>query len=66
MRLLMIAAAAMLLLPAATPAKACGTAVPSAKATSADYSAAKHKKRIKRTAKMMKEKVEYMRAVPMK
>jgi hypothetical protein len=66
MRLLMIAAAATLLLPAATPAKACGTAVPSAKATSADYSAAKHKKRAKKAAIMKQEKVEYMRAAPMK
>jgi hypothetical protein len=67
MRLLTIAAVAtLLLLPAAALAKACGAAMHSAKAASTDYSAAKHKKRMKRTAKMMKEKVEYMRAVPMK
>ena len=67
MRLLMIAAAAtLLLLPAAAPAKACGTAMHSAMATSTDYSAKKHKKRMKKTAKMKKEKVEYMRAAPMK
>ena len=66
MRLLMIAAAAtLLLLPAAAPAKACGSAMHSAMATSTDYSAKKHKKRLK-TAKMKKEKVEYMRAAPMK
>jgi hypothetical protein len=67
MRVLMIAiAAALLLTPAAAPAQACGTALHSAKAASADYSAKKHKKRLNKTAKMKKEKVEYMRAAPMK
>jgi hypothetical protein len=61
MRALMIAAAAtLLLLPAAAPAKACG-AVHAGKAVAADFSAAKHKEPVKK-----KEKVEYMRAVPMK
>ncbi|MGH6683421.1 MAG: hypothetical protein ACRECA_05765 [Pseudolabrys sp.] len=61
MRFLMIAAAAtFLMLPATAPAKACGTAVHSTSAVSADYSAKKHKKH------KSKEKVEYMRAAPMK
>jgi hypothetical protein len=64
MRFMMIAAAAtLLLLPAAAPAKACAGAMRSAKITSADYSAKKHKKPVKKVKK--KEKVEYMRAVPM-
>jgi hypothetical protein len=67
MRFLTIAAAAMLLLlPAVAPAMAGGVAIQSAKAVSTDYSAKKHKKPMKKTAKMKKEKVEYMRAVPMK
>ncbi len=67
MRFLMIAAAAtLLLLPAAAPAKACGAAMHAAMAPSTDYSAKKHKKRMKKTATMKKEKVEYMRAAPMK
>ena len=67
MRFLMIAAAAtLLLLPAAAAVKACGAAWQSTKAASTDYSAAKHKKRIKMSATMKKEKVEYMRAAPMK
>jgi hypothetical protein len=62
MRILTIAiAAAFLALPAAVPAQACGAAGHSAKAATADYSAAKKKK-----AKKPKEKVEYMRAAPMK
>ena len=66
MRYLVIAAAAaLLLLPVSAPAQACGAGMHSAKATSADYSA-KHKKKIKKTPKVKKEKVEYMRAVPMK
>ncbi|MFZ0844395.1 MAG: hypothetical protein WAM62_01280 [Pseudolabrys sp.] len=60
MRFLMIAAAATLLfLPAAAPANACGAAKHSVQATAADYSA-------KKKPKMKKEKVEYMRAAPMK
>jgi Ni/Co efflux regulator RcnB len=62
MRVLSIAiAAAFLALPAAAPAQACGSKGHSAKAATADYSAAKKKK-----AKQPKEKVEYMRAAPMK
>jgi hypothetical protein len=62
MRILTIAlAAAFLALPASKPAQACGTAgMHSAKAATTDYSAAKKKKKAK------KEKVEYMRAAPMK
>lgn len=65
MRFLMIAsAAALLLLPAAArPANACGAAKPLAQAAATDYSAAK-KKPVK--VKKPKEKVEYMRAAPMK
>ena len=67
MRILVIAAsAALLMLPATAPASACGAAMHSAKAASTDYSAKKHKKRIKNTATVKKEKVEYMRAAPMK
>ena len=62
MRVLSIAiAAAFLALPAAAPTQACGSAGHSAKAATADYSAAKKNK-----AKQPKEKVEYMRAAPMK
>ena len=62
MRILTIAiAAAFLALPAAAPAQAWGSADHSAKASIADYSAAKKKK-----AKKPKEKEEYMRAAPMK
>jgi hypothetical protein len=63
MRILTIAiAAAFLTLPLAAPADACGVAgKPYAKATTADYSAAKKKK-----TKKPKEKVEYMRVAPMK
>lgn len=62
MRILAIAiAAAFLALPASMLAQACGTAgLHSAKAATADYSAAKKKKKAKN------EKVEYMRAAPMK
>jgi hypothetical protein len=61
MRILTIAiAATFLILPVG--AQACGAAgLHSAKASTADYSAAKKKK-----AKQPKEKVEYMRAAPMK
>lgn len=66
MRLLMIAAAAtLLLLPAAAPAKACDGVMPSAKATSTDYSAETKKKVVKMVAKKKAPKVEYMRAAPM-
>lgn len=62
MRFLMIAAAAtILMLPATAPAKAGGGAMHSARAMSVDYSAKKHKKH-----KKPAEKVEYMRAAPMK
>jgi hypothetical protein len=62
MRILTFAIAATLLtLPAFMPAQACSTAgLRSAKAATADYSAAKKKKKAKN------EKVEYMRAAPMK
>ncbi len=61
MRFLMIAAAAtLLMLPAGVTAKACSTGMHSAEAVSTDISAKKHKKHVK------KEKVEYMRAAPMK
>jgi hypothetical protein len=61
MRILTIViAAAFLTPPTAVPAQACGAAgLHSAKAATADYSAAKKKK-------AKKEKVEYMRAAPMK
>jgi hypothetical protein len=63
MRVLTIAIAiAFLALPAIAPAQACGAAgLHSAKAATTDYSAAKKKK-----PKEKKEKVEYMRAAPMK
>jgi hypothetical protein len=62
MRYLMIAAAAaLLLLPASAPAQACGAGMHSAKTTVTDLSA---KKKVKKHVK--KEKVEYMRAAPMK
>ena len=62
-RLTVIAAAAVLLLvpPAA---QACAGAH-AAKINSTDY-AAKTKKHVRKAAKMKKEKVEYMRAAPMK
>jgi hypothetical protein len=61
MRFLMIAAAiTLLMLPVTAPAEACGASMHSAKAVSTDYSAKKHKPKVK------KEKVEYMRAAPMK
>ena len=62
MRILTIAiAAAFLTLPVTVPAQACEAGLHSAKAATVDYSAAKKKK-----AKKQKEKVEYMRAAPMK
>jgi hypothetical protein len=67
MRFMMIAVAStFLLLPAAAPAYACG-AKHSAQATSTELSAAEEKKPVKKkVAKVKKEKVEYMRAAPMK
>jgi hypothetical protein len=63
MRFLTIAgAAALLLMPAA--AHACGAAAHAAQAT--DLSAKETKKPMKKMAVKKKEKVEYMRAVPMK
>jgi len=60
MRFLMIAAAATLLfLPAVAPANASGAAKHSVQAAATDYSA-------KKKPKIKKEKVEYMRAAPMK
>lgn len=62
MRILTIAiVAAFLALPASAPAQGCEAGMHSAKAATADYSAAKKKK-----SKKQKEKVEYMRAAPMK
>lgn len=63
MRIVVLAVAATFLaLPATTSVQACNTAgLHSAKVVTADYSAAKKKK-----AKKPKEKVEYMRAAPMK
>ena len=73
MRLLMIAAAAtLLMLPAAGQANACGAAKPSAQAATTEYSADEAKKPVKKEHKKVrkhhvkKEKVEYMRAAPMK
>jgi hypothetical protein len=67
MRFLMIAAAAtVLMLPAAAPAKARGTAIHSTTAVSTDLSAKKHHKKHNKPMKAKKEKVEYMRAAPMK
>jgi hypothetical protein len=61
MRIVLIATA--LLLPlASVPAYACGA---KAEATTADLSA-QTKKPMKKAAKKPKEKVEYMRAAPMK
>ncbi len=62
MRVLTIAiVATFLALPATAPAQACGAGMHSAKAATADYSAAK-----KKSKKQKKEKEEYMRAAPMK
>jgi len=63
MRILAITiAAAFVALPASVPAQAGGTAGShSANAATVDYSAAKKKKPTQK-----KEKVEYMRAAPMK
>jgi len=62
MRIFTIAiAAAFLALPAAMPAQACGAAGHHSAKAATDYSAAKKKK-----TKKQKEKVEYMRAAPMK
>lgn len=59
--LTVVLVAAFLALPAAAPAQACGAGLHSAKAATADYSAAK-----KKSKKPKKEKEEYMRAAPMK
>jgi hypothetical protein len=62
MRILTIAiVAAFLALPASAPAQACEAGMHSARAATADFSAAKKKK-----SKKQKEKVEYMRAAPVK
>ncbi len=69
MRILVIGATALLLsLPAVTPSKACG-ADKSAQAVTTTYSADEKKPEKKKVAKKTakkKEKVEYMRAAPMK
>lgn len=60
MRFLILATAAtILMLPATAPAKACDAGMHSTQAVSTDYSAKKHKPKVK------KDKVEYMRAAPM-
>jgi hypothetical protein len=60
MRFLIITAAAtILMLPTTAPTKASDAGLYSAQAVSTDYSAKKHKPKVK------KEKVEYMRAAPM-
>jgi hypothetical protein len=58
-------AAALLLLPATAPAKACGAGMHSTQATTVDYSAATKKKVVKKVHKPKAPKVEYMRAAPM-
>jgi len=64
MRFLVIGlTAALLALPAAVPAGACGAGAHSAKAASVDYAA--KKKVVRHHARKKKEKVEYMRAAPM-
>ena len=66
MRFLMIAgAAALLLLPAAAPAQACGAGTHAAQAATVDYSAATKKTPVKKVVKKRAPKVEYMRAAPM-
>ena len=72
MRILTIAGAAMfLLLPAMTPAKACGEKMHSTQAATIDYSAETDKtakpvkKVVKKHRKPKAPKVEYMRAAPM-
>ena len=65
MRFLIIAgAAALLILPATAPTKACGAGMHSAQAATSDYSAAT-KKKVKKVAKKKAPKEEYMRAAPM-
>jgi hypothetical protein len=71
MRILLIAAAAtLLMLPAARQAKACDDVKPLAQVTTTEYSAETDKKPVKKVKKAKhhkkKEKVEYMRAAPMK
>jgi hypothetical protein len=71
MRILLIAAAAaLLMLPAARQANACEGATPLAQVTTTEYSAETDKKptnKVKKTRHYKKkEKVEYMRAAPMK
>jgi len=65
MRFLTIAVATtLLLLPAAQQANACSGA--SAQATATELSAVEKKPAKKKMAKKKREKVEYMRAAPMK
>jgi hypothetical protein len=67
MRATTIAIAASLLLPTAQPAFACGAAVQaSAQTAAATALSAAKKKPKKKMAKKKKEKVEYLRAVPVK
>jgi hypothetical protein len=63
MRILaIVVAASFLSFPVSGPVQACGNGQHAAKAATADYSAATKKKK----PKQPKEKVEYMRAAPMK
>jgi hypothetical protein len=67
MRFTMIATTALLLLlPVAAPAIAWGAALQSVKTVFIDYSAKTSNKSIKQPAKLKRDKVDYMRAVPMK
>jgi hypothetical protein len=63
--LMIVVATTFLLLPAAAPAFACG-AKHSAQAAATELSAEEKKPVKKKVAKVKKEKVEYMRAAPMK
>jgi len=67
MRFPMIAAATLLLLlPVAAPTIVRGAALQSAKTVFIDYSAKTRKKPMKQPAKLKRDKVDYMRAVPTK
>ena len=65
-RLTIIAAAAALLLAPVTVQACAGAGAHAAKAASTDYAAKTKKKHVRKAAKLKKEKVEYMRAAPMK
>jgi hypothetical protein len=66
-RLTVIAAAAALLLSPLAAQACTGAGAHAAKAVSTDYAAkTKKKKHVRKAAKVKKEKIEYMRAAPMK